>query len=168
MLRKILSVVALLALPSMAAAQSLGEILQGFTDPHIVAAVSYNSDTKEWAAVLTANIVGPKLGTLPCYISGVGVGLNTVAPGLEEAPIAAWSLPFLTCAPFGEQVAIQTGMATPLNGPGGQSYYAGLGVSVGGGPNTLKVKRVKRAEAKAAKKAAELLLSHPPGSVAAE
>ena len=165
-MKKLIAVAALLALPSVAAAQSLGEILQGITDPHIVGAVSYDSDTKEWAAVLTANIVGPKLGTLPCYISGVGVGLSTVAPGLENAPIAAWSLPFLTCAPFGEQVVIQTGMATPLNGPGGQRYYGGLGVSVSGGPNALKVKRVKRAEAKAAKKAAALLLLHPPGSVA--
>jgi hypothetical protein len=162
---KLIAVAALLALPSMAAAQSLGEILQGITDPHIVGAVSYNNETKEWAAVLTANVVGPKLGTLPCYISGAGVALNTIAPGLEDAPIAAWSFPLLTCAPFGEQVAIQAGLSTPLNGPGGKSYYAGLGVSVGGGPNTLKVKRVKRAEAKAAKKAAELLLLHPPGSV---
>ena len=156
-MKRLIAVAALLALPSLAGAQGLGEILQGITDPHIVAGVSYNQDTEKWAAVLTANIVGPKLGTLPCYISGIGVSLNTVAPGLENAPIAATSLPFLTCAPFGEQVVLQGGMSIPMNGPSlGNTYYFGVGVSVGGGPNELKAKRVRRAQAKAAAKKAQL------------
>lgn len=147
--------------PSPARAQGLGEILEGLTNPQLVAGASYNDASEsKWSAVLTANILGPKLGTVPCYIAGAGVALNTIAPGLEEASIAAWSLPLLTCAPFGEAVVIQTGLATPLNGNGGKSYYVGVGFGVQS-PNTLRAKRVKRAEAKAAKKAAELLLSHP-------
>ena len=154
-MRKLLLVAALLVMPSLASAQGMGEILQGLLDPHIVGGASYNTETKTWAAVLTANIVGPKLGTLPCYVSGAGVSLNTLAPGLEGVSIAAASFPLLTCAPFGEQVVIQTGLSVPLNGNGlvGKSYYAGLGISMSGGPNTLKSKRVQRAKAKAAKKA---------------
>ena len=129
---------------------TLGVALQGLLDPHIVGGASYNTDTKTWAAVLTANVVGVKLGSLPCYASGLGVSLNTIAPGLEDAPIAAASLPLLTCAPFGEQVVVQTGISVPLNGgpTSSKSYYAGLGISVSGGPNMLKAKRVARIKAK--------------------
>jgi len=157
MLRKILTAVAIVALPSMASAQGIGEVLQGLIDPHLVAGIGYNNDTKHYSAVLTANVVGPKLGSIPCYISGVGVALGTVAPGLEDAPIASASMPFLTCAPFGEKVALQVGMSRPLNaGEFGNTYYFGAGFDLGGGPNTLKAKRIKRIEAKraAAKKAA--------------
>ena len=144
--------------------------LQGITDPHVVGGVSYNPDAvKKYQAVLTANVVGPKLGSFPCYASGVGVGLGTVAPGLEDTPIASWSFPILTCAPFGEQVVAQVGLATPLNGGGEKSYYFGLGVSLSGGPNQLKAKRVARLKAKeaAAKKKAQAVESNAgpvPGS----
>lgn len=151
-MKRLIAVAALLALPSLASAQGLGEILEGLTNPQLVAGASYNdAAASKWSAVLTANILGPKLGTIPCYISGAGVALNTIAPGLEDTPIAAWSLPLLTCAPFGEQVVIQTGMSTPLNGSGGKSYYVGVGFGVSS-PNTLKSKRLARARAKAAKK----------------
>lgn len=136
---------------------TLAVALQGITDPHIVGGVKYDPNAvQKYQAVLTANVVGPKLGSLPCYASGVGVGLGTVAPGLEDAPIAAWSFPLLTCAPFGEQVVAQVGLATPLNGGGDRSYYFGLGVSLSGGPNQLKAKRVARLKAKEAKKKADL------------
>lgn len=163
-MKRILAVLFVLALPSVVKAQGIGEVLQGLLDPHVVAGAAYNSDTKTWSAVLTANVVGPKLGTIPCYISGAGVSLNSIAPGLEGTPIAAASFPFLTCAPFGEQVVIQTGISVPLNGDGlSKSYYAGLGISVSGGPNALHSKRVKRAAAKKAKKA--LLEQGPPAPV---
>ena len=137
--------------------------LQGLLDPHIVGGASYNTETKTWAAVLTANVVGVKLGSLPCYASGVGVSLNTIAPGLEDTPIAAASLPLFTCAPFGEQVVVQAGISIPLNGgpTASKSYYAGLGISVSGGPTALKAKRVKRAQAKAAEKKAQLEAGPP-------
>jgi hypothetical protein len=156
-MRKMILAVAVAALPSMASAQGVGELLQGIIDPHIVAGVGYNSDAKTYSAILTANVVGPKLGSIPCYISGVGVALGSVAPGLENSPIAAASLPFLTCAPFGEKVALQVGMSRPLNGSDfGNTYYFGAGLDLGGGPNELKAKRIKRIQARAerAKKAA--------------
>jgi len=162
-MKRLIAVAALLFLPSLAPAGdfSVAELLQGITDPHIVGGAQYNETSKKWNAILTANIVGPKLGTLPCYVSGVGVGLNTVAPGLEGTPIAAVSLPFLTCAPFGEQVALQVGMATPMNGGDvGTTYYFGVGISLGGGPVQLQAKRIKRIQAKAVKKAA--LQAGPP------
>lgn len=154
-MRKFLIVAVLFVAPSLASAQGLGEILEGLTNPQLVAGVLYDdASAQKWNAILTANILGPKLGSIPCYVSGVGASLNTVAPGLEDAPIAAWSFPLLTCAPFGEQVVIQGGMATPMNGNGEKSYYVGIGVSVDS-PNTLKAKRIKRIEAKAKAKNAK-------------
>jgi len=153
MLKKILTFVAVMALPCMASAQGIGEVLQGIIDPHIIAGVGYNQESKRYSAILTANVVGPKLGTLPCYAAGAGVSLGTIAPGLENASIAAASIPYLTCAPFGERVALQVGMAIPIGGGVdiGNTYYFGAGIDLGGGPNTLKAKRIKRIEAKAAK-----------------
>ena len=150
--------VSVLAPVAQAEDYTLAVALQGLTDPHIVGGASYNTDTKTWAAVLTANVVGVKLGSLPCYASGLGVSLNTIAPGLEDAPIAAASLPLLTCAPFGEQVVVQAGISVPLNGgpTSSKSYYAGLGISVSGGPAALEAKRVRRAQAKAKKALLEL------------
>jgi len=159
--KKLLIAVALLALPSMVRAQGIGEILQGITDPHVVAGASYNSVTKTYSAVLTANVVGPKLGQYPIYLGGAGVSLNSLVAGLEDVPVAAASFPLVTVAPFGEKVVIQAGISIPLNGgpTAGKSYYAGLGLSVSGGPNALKAKRIKRIEAKKARKAA---LENPP------
>jgi len=152
MLKKILTIVAVIALPSMSSAQGIGEALQGLIDPHIVAGVGYNQETKAFSAILTANVVGPKLGSLPCYVAGAGISLGTIAPGLENASIAAASIPYLTCAPFGERVVLQAGMAIPIGGgvDTGNVYYFGAGIDMSGGPNVLKAKRVKRIEAKKA------------------
>jgi opacity protein-like surface antigen len=167
-MKKLIAVaVAVLALASAPVAQAedytVAVALQGLTDPHIVGGVSYNENAvgQKWQAMITANILGPKLGSLPCYVSGIGVGLNTVAPGLEDAPIAAWSMPLLTCAPFGEQVVIQTGLATALNGGGDRTYYVGVGVSLSGGPEVLSVKRAKRVAAKKAQQKADALKDGP-------
>ena len=153
-MKKLLAVAVLLVLPSLAHAQGAAEIFQGITDPHVVGGAGYNQDTKTWSAVLTANVVGPKVGTLPVYLSGVGVSIGTVAPGLENSSFAAASFPIITVAPFGEQVVFQAGVSVPLNGNGGKSYYAGVGLSLSGGPNQLQAKRARRAAAKKAKKAA--------------
>ena len=154
-MKRWLAVAVLLFVPSVVKAQGLGEVFQGITDPHIVGGAAYNQDTKTWAAVLTANIVGPKVGTLPVYLSGVGVSIGTIAPGLENTSFAAASFPIVTIAPFGEQVVFQAGVSVPLNGNGGKSYYGGVGLSLGGGPNQLAAKRARRAAAKKAKKALE-------------
>lgn len=156
-MRRLLVVAVLLLTPSMVSAQGLGEIFEGLTNPNLVVGVTYLPDAPEgypeFGALITANIVGPKLGTLPCYIAGVGVGLETVAPGLEETPYARWSIPLLTCNPWSEQVVLQVGtadlFASPEPAPPGdtRSWYFGLGVSVQS-PNTLKAKRVARAKAK--------------------
>jgi hypothetical protein len=165
MIRKLIAVAVLLLVPSAVKAQGIGEALQGLLDPHIVAGVSYGQDSHKYAAVLTANVVGPKLGSIPCYAAGAGVSLNTLAPGLEDTPIAAASFPVLTCAPFGEKIVLQAGVSVPLSsqGLGERSYYFGAGLSVSGGPNALKAKRVKRIAAKKAKQAA---LAGPPSPAA--
>ena len=167
-MKKIISVAVLALLPSLASAQGVGEFLQGITDPHVVAGAGYNKDTKTWSAVLTANVVGFKAGTLPLYLGGAGVSLNTVSPGLENAPFAAVSLPFVTVAPWGEQVVIQVGMSTPIGGglDVGASYYAGVGVSLSGGPEVLKAKRAARIQAKAKAKKAQRLEEGPPAPAA--
>jgi hypothetical protein len=162
-MKKLIFVAVLALVPSLASAQGVGEFLQGITDPHVVAGAGYNKDTKTWSAVITANVVGFKAGTLPLYLGGAGVSLNTVTPGLENAPFASVSLPFVTVAPWGEQVVIQVGMSTPIGGglDVGASYYAGVGVSLSGGPNTLKAKRIKRIQAKEAQRKAEALKGGP-------
>jgi len=165
-MKKLILAVAVLALPNLASAQGIGEVLQGLLDPHIVAGVGYNQDTKKASAILTANIVGPKLGSIPCYVSGAGISLGTVAPGLENVSIASASLPLVTCAPFGEKVALQVGMAIPIGGGAdiGNTYYFGAGISLSGGPEVLKAKRVKRIQAKAAAKKAALEGPPAPGA----
>lgn len=162
MLKKTIAVAALALLPSLASAQGIGEILEGALSPQLIGGVSYDKDAvQEFNAVLTANLLGPKLGTLPVYISGVGLALNTVAPGLEDAPIAAWSFPLVTVMPFGERVSIQVGFATALSG-GAKSPYIGVGVGVVDSPNTLRAKRTARIQAKAAKKKAQADASAGP------
>lgn len=155
----VVAFLALLSASTPARAQGVGETLQGLLDPHVVAGAAFNPDTKTVQPLLTANIVGVKLGEIPCYAGGVGVSLSTLVPGLEGSSIASASIPYLTCAPFGEQIAVQVGMAIPIGGGAstGNTYYAGLGISISGGPNQLKAKRVKRIQAKeAARKRAEV------------
>lgn len=166
-MKKSLMAVAVLLLPSASFAQGIGEVLQGLLDPHVVAGVGYNNETKKASAILTANVVGPKLGSYPCYAAGAGVSLGTIAPGLENASIASASIPYLTCAPFGEKVVLQVGMAIPIGGGAdvGNTYYFGAGISLSGGPNVLKAKRIKRIEAKAAAKKAKAEAG-PPAPVA--
>ena len=156
-MKRLIAVVALLALPSLASAQGLGEIFEGLTNPNLVVGVTYLPDAPEgvpeFGALITANIVGPKLGTFPCYLAGIGVGLETVAPGLENAPYARWSVPLLTCNPWSEQVSLQVGTAdlfaspTPEPPGGTRSWYFGVGVAMQS-PTVLKQKRIARAKAK--------------------
>ena len=173
MLKKFLAVAVLIApltlAPSMAPVVqaddfSVAEMVQGMLDPHVFAGAGYNDTTKKWSAVLTASVVGPKLGTWPCYALGAGVSLGTIAPGLDNLPIAHAAVPLLTCAPFGERVAFQGGIATPLNGGDGlgKTYYFAGGISLSGGPTAIKTKRIQRAQAKAAKKRAEAAQEGPP------
>ena len=154
-MRKLIVAAALLVLPSLASAQGLGEILEGLTNPQLVVGVAYRSDAPEGAskygALVTANIVGPKLGSVPCYLGGLGVDVRTTTPGLEEAPFAGWSVPFLSCAPWGEQVVLQAGMSSDFSAApelgANRAYYFGIGVAAAS-PNTMKSKRIARAKAK--------------------
>lgn len=173
-MRRLLAVAVLLFAPSLASAQGLGEVFEGLLNPNLVVGATYLPDAPEgypeFGALVTANIVGPKLGTIPCYIAGVGVGLETVAPGLEETPYARWSIPLLTCNPWSEQVVLQVGtadlFASPDPAPPGEtrSWYVGIGVSIQS-PAALKAKRIKRVEAKKAKARADASQG-PPAPVA--
>jgi hypothetical protein len=153
-------VLAVLLVPSLASAQGLGEVFEGLTNPQLVVAGTYRSDapegTSKYGALLTANVLGPKMGTVPCYLGGVGVDVRTTTPGLENAPFAGWSVPLVTCAPWGEQVVLQAGISSDFaNAPelgDDQRYYFGIGISAVS-PNTLKAKRIKRIEAKAKRRA---------------
>jgi hypothetical protein len=157
-----LLILAVLLVPSLASAQGLGEIFEGLTNPNLVVGATYLPNApegySEFGAIVTANVVGPKLGTIPCYIAGVGVGLETVAPGLDQTPYARWSIPLLTCNPWSEQIVLQVGTADVLSAPEPEpsgdtrSWYIGIGVSVQS-PTTLKAKRIKRIEAKAKRRA---------------
>lgn len=159
-MRRLLILAVLFVVPSLASAQGLGEIFEGLTNPQLVVGATYQNNapdgTSKYGALLTANVLGPKLGTVPCYLGGVGVDVRTTNPGFENAPFAGWSVPLVTCAPWGENIVIQTGISSDFSKApelgDNQRYYIGIGVSATS-PNTLKAKRIKRIEAKAKRKA---------------
>lgn len=159
-MRRLLAVAVLLFAPSLTSAQGVGEIFEGLTNPQLVVGATYLDNapegTSKYGALLTANILGPKLGSLPVYLGGVGVDVRTTNPGFENAPFAGWSVPLITVAPWGEQVVIQAGVSSDFsNAPelgNDKRYYVGIGVSAQS-PNTLKAKRIKRIEARAKRKA---------------
>lgn len=166
---KILLLVALLALPSLASAQ-LPEPIEALTNPLFVAGVNRLSEapvdgSSQVRFFMTANVAGVKpISGLPLYVGGIGVDIRTL-PGLGElagANGAGLSLPGLTYAFAQSQAVIQVGYSMALNEAAASGMYAGFGFSLSS-PAALKAKRIKKAEEKA-KKSALLLLSHPPGS----
>ena len=168
---KLIAVAALLALPSVAAAQ-LPEPIEGLLNPLVVAGANYLNEkpvdgSSQVRFFMTANVAGVKpISGVPLYVGGVGVDIRTL-PGFGEvagAKGAGLSLPGLTYAFAQSQAVVQVGYSMAFDESAASGVYAGIGFSLSS-PATLKAKRVKKAEEKA-KKSAELLLSHPPGSVA--
>lgn len=166
-MKKLILAVAVLALPSLAAAQ-LPEPIEGLLNPLVVAGANY-LDTKpidgssQTKFFLTANVAGIKpFSGLPLYFGGVGIDIRTL-PGLgvelAQASGAGLSIPGLTYAFANSQAVIQVGYSLAFDTQKASGVYAGFGFSLAS-PATLKAKRVKKAEAKA-KKAAEFLLTHP-------
>ena len=161
-MRKLIAVVSLLALPSMASAgETFRKIfVEPITTPHLVVGYAYDSSAPEGypkgSVILTGNVLGPRMGDLPCHVGGFGVGLETIAPGLEDVPIARLSFPAFTCAPFSERAVIQVGFVKPVGGPTADEEipYVGIGVAV---TESVESKDVRRAARIAAKKHKALL-----------
>ena len=157
MLKKLIVVAAVLALSAMPAySADIAEVFEGLTNPHIVVAYSYLQEdpgpgVARGSVLLTANILGPKMGSFPCYLGGVGVDIRTLDPAFEDAIGAGWSVPLVTCAPWSEQVVLQVGTSSDFsNVPelgNNRGYYAGIGVAWNS-PATLKAKRIQRQRAK--------------------
>lgn len=166
MMRKLILAVALLALPSMAAAQ-LPEPIEGFLNPVVVAGANYlKADPLDGSRVrffLTANVPGVKpISGVPLYFGGIGVDIRTL-PGLGEisqANGAGLSIPGVTFAFAQSQAVLQVGYSLAFDETEASGMYAGFGFSLTS-PAAMKQKREKKKAEKAAKKSAELLLLHP-------
>lgn len=164
MLKKLLLIVGLMALTQSAqAAETFRKIVvEPLVSPHLVAFASYNSNAPEgqskFAPGITANILGPRLGDIFCNIGGVGVGLETIAPGLEDVSIARFSFPVLTCSPFGEKIVLQAGVAKPIGGINASDEipYFGVGVNLATSQVQKDVQRAARIQAKKQKAILEL------------
>lgn len=156
-MRKLVAVVGLFLLSVVPVnAADWGQIFEGATNPHIVVAYSYlqqdpGPGVARGSVLLTANILGPKMGSFPCYLGGIGVDIRTLDPVFEDAIGAGWSVPMLTCAPWSEQVVLQVGTSSDFsNVPElgeSRAYYAGIGFAWNS-PATLKAKREARQRAK--------------------
>ena len=155
MFKKIVALAVLSLLPSVGGAADIAEILEGLLNPQLVAGAAYAKDapldgSSRYSVLLTANLLGPKVPPLPCYLGGLGVDLRTLNPAFQDISHAGWSLPYVTCAPWGEQVVLQVGQSSAFSdapNQSGTSYYFGVGVGWAS-PNTLASKRVQRAAAK--------------------
>ena len=160
-MKKILAAIAvLLFLAPAAKADSVGQRFgDALLNPVVVAGAKYLTTAPDLGArtqfLLTANVPGFRLID-NLYLAGVGVQLQTVVPGLENAAGAGISVPALTYFFNGSQFVAQVGygwdlMQTPATG----GVYAGLGFSFTGSA-TQKAKRLAKEEAKrkAAAKAA--------------
>ena len=168
MLRKILSVVALLALPSLASAQVF--------DPNLLytAGVLYSIDkpvdgSNRYQFALTQSLPGIRIAEnflgSTWYTLSPGFTVHTVDVATGTATGLAVALGGVTVQPRAGKFVIQAGVTRDVTG-GSKGTHAFF--TIGGSLTSytaIKAKRVKKAEEKA-KKAAELLLSHPPGSVA--
>jgi hypothetical protein len=166
-MKKLILAVAVLLLPSLASAQ-LPEPIEGLTNPLVVAGANYLNDKPvEGSQVrffLTANVAGVKpFSGVDLYFGGIGVDIRTL-PGLgdvAQANGAGLSIPAVTYAFAGSQAVVQVGYSMAFDETAASGIYAGFGFSLTS-PTTMAQKRVEKAK----KKAARLLLEHPPGSVA--
>ena len=157
-MKKILLALALAALSTAAYADSVGQrFSDALTNPVVVAGAKYLTTAPDTGSrtqfLLTANVPGFRLID-NLYIAGVGVQLQTVVPGLENAAGAGISVPALTYCFNGTQFAAQIGygwdlMQTPASG----GVYVGVGFSLQA-PSVQKAKRLAKEEKKAKEAAA--------------
>jgi len=154
-MRKYLIAVALVLM----AAVVHGQTFEGLTNPNVVAGASYRLEdpgpgVSRMSFMLSANIVGPKLGTLPLYLGGVGVDVRTIDPAFEQFGNAlSMSVPGLTYFFNGNKVCAQVGYSYALSSDAQarNGMYAGIGFTWNS-PNELKAKReAKKAAAAKAK-----------------
>jgi hypothetical protein len=93
-MRKLIAVAALLVMPAAGGAADWAEIFEATTNPHIVVAPAYLQEApvaggSRWSVLVTANILGPKMGSIPCYLGGVGVDIRALDPAFENS--AGWA-----------------------------------------------------------------------------
>lgn len=158
-MKRILAVAVLLLAPSMASAQVF--------DPNLefVFGAQYAKDApapelNRVQFIFSANVPGPKIVELfgqPLYLAGIGFDLRTVDEAIGDVKGFALTVPALTYHVKGGPVVLQLGATKDLTG---ENKTTGVYVAVGTGVTTPTEIAAKRA-AKAKKKHAELLLSHP-------
>lgn len=155
-MRKLIVAAALLALPSVAAAQ-LPEPIEALTNPLVVAGANFLSEkpvdgSSQVRFFLTANVAGLKpFRDVPLYVGGIGVDIKTLPGlgGIGESTGAGLSIPGLTYAFAGSQAVIQVGYSIDLNTSKANGVYAGLGFSLTS-PDVQKAKRIEKAKRKKA------------------
>jgi hypothetical protein len=165
-MKKLILAVALLALPTMAAAQ-LPEPIEGLLNPLVVAGANYLNDeptdgSNRVRFFLTANVAGIKpFSGVPLYVGGVGIDIRTLPElgGIGESNGAGLSIPGLTYAFSGNQAVVQVGYSMAFNESAASGIYFGFGFALTppqAGPSSLKAKREAKAKAKAKAKTADV------------
>lgn len=171
-MKRLIAVAALLALPTVAAAQ-LPEPIEALQNPLVIAGANYLNDkpadgSSQIRFLLTANVAGIKpIANVPLYVGGVGIDIRTLPElgGLGQSNGAGLSIPALTYAFAGSQAVIQVGYSLAFGEEKASGVYAGLGFSLTppqAGEGSLKAKRIKKAAAKAKKASLE---QGPPAPV---
>lgn len=160
-MKRLLIVTALLALPSMAAAQ-LPEPIEGLGNPLVVGGVNYLNEkpvdgSNQARFFLTANVAGIKpFKDVPLYFGGIGVDIRTIPElgGIGESNGSGLSIPGITWAIGGSQAVLQVGYSLAFNEENASGVYAGFGFSLAppqAGPGSFKAKREAKAKAKKAR-----------------
>ena len=131
-----------------------GQAFEALSNPNVVAGASFVTSGVPAGAsgtsfMLSANIAGVKLGSLPVYIGGVGIDVRTLDPAFSELKGISWTIPAVTWFPKGDQFCIQGGYSRDIDAPAGAAtdrVYVGAGFSFSS-PNQIKAKRAaKRAK----------------------
>ena len=165
-MKKILIALAVLLLPSLALAQ-LPEPFDPLQNPGFTAGVSVlrrapGPGLQRVQPFIEASVPILKIGDFPCAFFGIGLTAEELDPALGDIQFGV-SLPFVTCSVKGSGFIVRAGYAKIIAGAEEKpdAYFAGVGFSRTS-PTAIAKKRAERE----ASKAARLLLTHPPGSVA--
>ena len=147
-----LAAFALLTVPTYA------QLFEAVTNPNVVAGATYRLenpgvDVNRVSFMLSANVAGIKVGTLPLYLGGIGLDLRTLDPAFSQFGNAlSMTVPGVTYYFKGDKVCAQAGYSYALSDAA--EARNGIYVAVGIGwssPNYLAYKRAAK-KAKAAGK----------------
>ncbi len=142
----------------VAAAPSYAQLFEGVTNLNVVAGATYRLENpgvevNRVSFMLSANVAGIKVGTLPLYLGGIGLDLRTLDPAFAQFGNAlSMTVPGVTYYFKGDKVCAQVGYSYALSdaAEARNGIYAAVGIGWSS-PNYLAYKRAAK-KAKAAGK----------------